>query len=230
MPETPGHAVITGDTDPGAVKAALREIGFAQVSVMPASRSLFAGTNGVRAERDFQKLLRVLEEEAEVWLRLTESRNGKALKNLKAKSGLSPSLTALLHNSKRRHGCGAGLGLVGVSVAGDIYLCHRFVGQDGYKLGSVFAPGLAREEYLASQLERSGECAACFARYYCGGGCKHDNAGACGSAFAPSGDMCRLRRRELELAAVVVCRLSSGARAFWAEQGIFPPKPCPFDF
>lgn len=230
LPETPGHAVITGDTDPEAVKDALREIGFAQFSVMPASRSLFAGPDGVRGERNFQKLLLALEEEVEVWLRLTASRYGGALQGLKDKSGLYPSLTALLHNSKRRHGCGAGRGLVGVSVSGDIYLCHRFVGREEYKLGSVFVPGLAREEYLASQLERTGECSACFARYYCGGGCKHDNAGACGSAFVPSRDMCRLRRRELELAAAVVCQLSSGDRAFLTEQGIFPPKPCPLDF
>ena len=73
-------------------------------------------------------------------------------------------------------------------------------------------------------------CSKCFARYYCAGGCKHDNAGACGSVFSPAGDMCRIRCRELELAASVVGRLDEEDVQFLNEQDIVPPKPCPLDF
>lgn len=231
LPETPGHAVITGNTDPQLVKDALQEIGFKQITIMPASPSLFTGgPDKTKSERDTRILLQEMEQEADVWIRLTKSRDSAALKSLMDRSGLYQGLISLLHNSKRRHACGAGRGLVGVSCTGDIYLCHRFVGRDEYKLGSVFAKDLNREEYQKSTTTGSGICAVCFARYYCAGGCKHDNAGSCGSAATPSADMCRLRCRELELAATIACRLEPEDKAFLVEHQIFPPKPCPFDF
>jgi uncharacterized protein len=231
LPEAPGHAVILGNTDPQYIKNALQEIGFEQISVMPVSQSLFQGKPGnPNSDRDTRVLLQALEEEAETWMRLARNRDREALKSFTDKSQLYQGLIALLHNTKRRHACGAGLGLAGVSCTGDIYLCHRFVGQDEYKLGSVFAQGLNREKYQKSPTTGNGKCTACFARYYCAGGCKHDNAGSCGSISEPSEDMCRLRCRELELAATIIGRLEDEDKAFLVEQQIFPPKPCPLDF
>ncbi|MEN6462098.1 MAG: nif11-like peptide radical SAM maturase [Syntrophomonas sp.] len=231
LPETPGHAVVLGNTDPQYIKNAMQEIGFAQISTMPVSQSLFQGEPGnTNSDRDTRVLLRALEEEAETWMRLARNRDGSALKSLKDRSQLYQGLISLLHNTKPHHACEAGLGLVGVSCTGDIYLCHRFVGQDEYKLGSVFAHGLNREKYQKSPTTGNGKCATCFARYYCAGGCKHDNAGSCGSISEPSEDACRLRCRELELAATIIGRLEDEDKAFLAEQQIFPPKPCPLDF
>ncbi len=231
LPETPGHAIIVGNTDSQRVKDALQEIGFTQISLMPASQSLFTEeTDKIKSERDIHILLQALEQEAEIWIHLAKSKDNESLKILMNKSELYPGLIALLHNSKKLYACGAGCGLVGVSCTGDIYLCHRFVGQDEYKLGSVFAKGLNREEYQKSPITANGKCAACFAKYYCAGGCKHDNASSCGSISKPSEDMCRLRCRELELAASIICSLEPEDKAFLIEQQIFPPKPCPFDF
>ena len=231
LPEVPGHSVIVGDTDPKSVKDAMLNIGFREVSVMPASISLFAVGSGVAgAGRDIRQLLTELEEEGEAWLRLIRVRDKEALQQLKARSGLYQGIVALLHNRKKYHACGAGLGLAAVAADGDIYLCHRFVGQEKYKLGSVFAPGLSRDEYLVSPVTENDVCSSCFARYYCAGGCKHDNAGSGGSVTTPSADVCTLRRRELELAAAVVSRLDVADRAFLVADDIIPPKPCPFDF
>ena len=231
VPEVPGHAVIVGDADPKSVKDAMLAIGFQNVSVMPASPSLFAGEPRVaQAGRGIWQLLTELEEEGEAWLRLIRVRDREALQRLKARSGLYQGMVALLHNRKKYYACGAGLGLAAVSADGDIYLCHRFVGQETYKLGSVFAPGLSRDEYLVSPVTENDVCSSCFARYYCAGGCKHDNAGSGGSVTTPSADFCTLRRRELELAGAVVSRLDADDRAFLVADDIVPPKPCPFDF
>ena len=231
LPKTPAHAVIVGNTDPQLIKVALQEIGFTEISFLPASQSLFNDEPAKRkSERDTQTLLQELEEEAEKWLRLTLTRDSEALKKLKNRSGLTRGLISLLHNSKKRHACGAGLGLVGVSVSGDVYLCHRFVGRDEYKLGSVFGKELSREEYQKSPTTENEQCANCFARYYCAGGCKHDNVASCGSITVPSEDMCRLRCRELELVASITSRLDSEDQAFLLEYQIFTPKPCLFDF
>ncbi len=230
MPDTPGHAVLTGTNDPQIIKAAMRAIGFSEVTVIPASASLFAGPGATMQERDMEMLFSQLEQEAQTWVNLISNRDSESLKDLKSKSQLRMALLTLLHNTKRRHACGAGLRMVAVSCMGDVYLCHRFVGQDEYKLGSVFARELDREKYSRSPATFIAACAACFARHYCAGGCKHDNASSCGSAFTPSEDVCRLRRRELEMAAVVVGGLDHADRVFLAEHNVIPAKPCPLDF
>lgn len=232
LPDTPGHAVLTGSTDPQAVKAALREIGFRKLSVITSSQCLFNNEekDGEKRERDISRLLAGLEEEGETWLSLIRSRDSRALEELKDKSGLSFALMALLHRRKLYHACSAGLGMAAVSVTGDVYLCQRFVGREEYKLGTVFASHLERREYEASPAESNPRCTPCPARYYCAGGCKHDNLGSGGSLSTPPEELCRLRRRELELAAAVIGRLKPEDQAFLTDNGIFPPKPCPLDF
>lgn len=39
---------------------------------------------------------------------------------------------------KRLSGCGAGFEYLAVSPAGDLYPCHQFVGQDEFKVGTVW--------------------------------------------------------------------------------------------
>ena len=229
VPKTPGHAVLVGDTDPKLVKDALQEIGFTEISMIPASRSLFTG-NSEKQTRDTRQLIQELEKQAKAWLDATKKGDIHALKELVSKSELYQGVLSLLHNSKRRHACGAGLGMMAVSSVGDLYLCHRFVGQDDYKLGSIFEDRLNRKEYQESPTINNPVCSVCFARYYCAGGCKHDNAGSCGSIAAPAEEMCRLRCREMELAAVIVSNLTPEDKTFLIEQDIFPPKPCPLDF
>lgn len=39
---------------------------------------------------------------------------------------------------KRLRGCGAGCEYVAITPEGDIYPCHQFVGNEDYKLGSLY--------------------------------------------------------------------------------------------
>lgn len=230
-PETRAHAVLVDDTKTHIIRNALKEIGFSEVSILPASASLFDDESAkTKRARELDGVLNDVELEAEAWLRHTKSRNSEALKNLMSSAQLFQGLLSFLHNKKKQHACGAGIKFVGVSCSGDIYLCHRFVGMDDYKLGNVFVKYLDREKYQESPVTQMKECTNCFARYYCAGGCKHDNAGSCGSAFKPSEDICRLKRREVELAAATVCMFDDKDRAFLNEYKVFPPKPCPLDF
>ncbi|EHQ88917.1 nif11-like peptide radical SAM maturase [Desulfosporosinus youngiae] len=231
LPDTPGHAVIVGNTDPQVVKDAMKEIGFQKISVITSSQSLFCGeADKQKAERDISNLLDLLEQEAETWISLTRSRDVGALLELKNKSFLYFGLSALFHNKKLHYACSAGLGMVAVSVTGDVYLCQRFVGMADYKIGSVFESKLNREQYQESPARSNPLCTACLARYYCAGGCKHDNVGSRGSLTTPSEEICRLRRRELELAAAIIGCLDPEDLAFLLGGDILPPKPCPLDF
>lgn len=229
MPNTPAHAVLMGDNDPEMIKSTLLEIGFSDVSVTSASVSLFDEKRKEKSVRDTEVIFQKMEQEAARWIECIRCRDSECLKSLKNRGQLFIGITSLLHNHKRRHPCGAGLDLVGVSADGGIYLCHRFVGQEEYMLGTVYKDELNREAYQGT-VELHSVCSQCFARYYCAGGCKHDNVGSCGSVFSPAEDMCRIRCRELELAACVVGQIDKDDLQFLRLQEIVPPKPCPLDF
>jgi len=231
LPETPGHAVLVGKTDPQIVKDALKEIGFKNISIEIASQSLFQeNSSTIPSERNIQGLLNTLEQEAENWITLTKSRNKEALRELLLSSRLYTGIVSLLHHNKKRYPCGAGLGMVGVSVSGEVYPCHRFVGTDYYKLGSIFDNELKRESYQINPALSNPICSICFAKYYCAGGCKHDHLGACGSIDTPAADVCLLKCREFQLAASVTSRLTPEDHDFLVDLQIIPTKPCPFDF
>ena len=230
-PQTPGHAVLMEGTDPQKVKEALKEIGFTEVSITPASDCMLTcDTKTPKSGRDLHNVLELLEQEADRWLTGIKARDGLALKQLKNSSELYHGLLSFSHNSKRFFPCGAGLGLTGISSAGDVYLCHRFVGMDAYKLGNVFDKHIDRDAYLKSPIGFVKECRDCPARHYCAGSCRYDNAASTGSVFKPPEEMCRLRRREFELSAYLSSRLDEADRAFLQEEDIVPPKPCPLDF
>ncbi len=72
--------------------------------------------------------------------------------------------------------CGAGTKLVAADNKGDLYACHRLVGQDQFKIGNVETgfDSEARWNLLQSFHPRTRTpCQSCWARYMCGGGCHH---------------------------------------------------------
>lgn len=77
----------------------------------------------------------------------------------------------------RPYPCGAGAGYLGVSAAGDLAACHRFVDDAEGAMGSL-DQGLdvARQAaWLADRhVHRQEPCTGCWARYLCGGGCHHE--------------------------------------------------------
>ena len=230
-PQTPGHAVLMEGSDPQKVKEALKEIGFSNISITPASDCMLTcDAKKPKSGRNLHNVFEVLEQETNSWLEGIKSRDIPALKQLKNSSELYHGLLSFSHNSKRYFPCGAGLGLTGISCSGDVYLCHRFVGMNAYKLGNVFDKHIDRDAYQKSPIAFVPECSDCLARHYCAGSCRYDNAASTGSVFKPPEEMCRLRRREFELSAYLSSRLDEADRAFLQEEDIVPPKPCPLDF
>jgi uncharacterized protein len=104
---------------------------------------------------------------------------------------------------KRLRGCGAGFEYAAVTPEGDIYPCHQFVGQDAFKLGSVyegsFDPLLA-ERFSALTVETVPDCQDCWAKYYCSGGCAAANWGQNRSLEAAYAIGCTLERKRVECA------------------------------
>lgn len=89
--------------------------------------------------------------------------------------------------------CGAGFGLLGVSTAGDVALCHRFAGSDDHKLGTVF-DGIDREKQHAfldsHHIADKTDCSKCWARPVCAGGCYHEAHTRFGTTNRPNLHYC----------------------------------------
>lgn len=76
----------------------------------------------------------------------------------------------------RPYFCGAGLRMLSIDIAGNIYPCHGFIGHDQFNLGNVDTN--IDQSKLKQFLDRihianKKECLNCIARNFCGGGCSH---------------------------------------------------------
>ena len=104
---------------------------------------------------------------------------------------------------KRLRGCGAGCEYVAVTPEGDIYPCHQFVGNEGYRLGSLhdgtFNMELSRK-FAGLNIYTRPECRDCWARFYCSGGCSASNLLVNGDIKKPNHLGCEMQRKRLECA------------------------------
>ena len=75
---------------------------------------------------------------------------------------------------KRLKGCGSGTEYVAVTPYGEIYPCHQFVGQEGFKIGDVDS-GITNtalvKKFKEANLYTKDKCDKCFAKFFCSGGC-----------------------------------------------------------
>lgn len=79
----------------------------------------------------------------------------------------------LIHNKIKIHRhCDAGINRITVTPNGDIYPCHRLVGTI-HKIGNVSERLVNLENYkvINCNVDDKHECAGCWIRYFCGGGC-----------------------------------------------------------
>jgi uncharacterized protein len=232
LPETSCRATLLRDgNDYIVVKNALKKLGFSKIYIKPASVSLFDKESKKHySSRSVEEMLKIVEEESAQWIYLVKKRDVEGVKKIVSGGILYTGIAAFLNNEKKYYPCGAGLGMAAVSCVGDIFLCHRFVGIDEYKIGTVFEKELKRETYLKSPTKCIEKCSECFAKYFCAGGCKHDNVGSCGSAFSPPETECYFIRQLFEFIAYTSSMLDSEDISFLRQNDIVPPKPCPFDF
>jgi uncharacterized protein len=79
---------------------------------------------------------------------------------------------------KRIAGCGCGTEYMAVTPWGALYPCHQFVGDKDASLGDVYQ-GIKntelQKEFEQCTLFSHPECADCWAKYFCSGGCAANN-------------------------------------------------------
>lgn len=107
---------------------------------------------------------------------------------------------------KRLSGCGAGRDYVAVTPEGDIYPCHQFVGNEAFKMGTVF-DGIEhaeiKEDFAKANLLQKEECKNCWCRYFCGGGCHANAYNFNQTIMEPYHVACELERRRVENAIMI---------------------------
>lgn len=104
---------------------------------------------------------------------------------------------------KRISGCGAGVEYIAVTPGGDIYPCHQFVGESSYKLGSVLADEFnydIRQELANCNILNKPKCDACWAKYFCSGGCVANAYRYNNDAYEPLEISCAMQKKRTELA------------------------------
>ena len=115
---------------------------------------------------------------------------------------------------KRISGCGSGTEYMAVTPWGDLYPCHQFVGEEAYRLGDVWrgvtnAP--LREEFRSCNAYARPECADCWAKLYCSGGCAANAYHASGSIRGVYEAGCELFRKRMECAIMIQAALAEEA-------------------
>ncbi len=109
----------------------------------------------------------------------------------------------------RLFGCGAGRGVVSVSAKGNLYPCHRVVGDKRFLMGNVRRglSGNARETFDLKPVSEITQCRDCIAKYLCAGGCAISNYTENDDINVPSQLRCELTRHIVKLALVLYVKL-----------------------
>ena len=107
---------------------------------------------------------------------------------------------------KRISGCGSGTEYMAVTPWGDLYPCHQFVGDEKFKLGDIWQ-GVTNKtcqcEFAECNVYARPDCADCWAKLYCSGGCAANAYHATGSVKGVYKAGCELFRKRMECAIMV---------------------------
>jgi len=110
-------------------------------------------------------------------------------------------LLTLFFTEKRLYPCGAGRTYVAISPTGDLYPCHRFMGDSQCKIGSIYS-GIEPEKtevYWRRNAWEAKTCSKCWVKHLCAGGCAHTHYQDTNDVARASREECKMIKRIVEL-------------------------------
>jgi len=171
----------------------LLDLGFHEVGFSPVTSS---DANHYLSEADLDTLLNQFRELALLF------RDWALEGRFLGFSNISNLVAELYAGEVKRYPCGAGLGLLGVSSTGGLFLCHRLVENGEAFLGSL-EKGIEherREQLLKGlHLGKKIECHRCWVRHLCAGGCYHEALERQGSLYKKNAHYCDWIRAWIEI-------------------------------
>ncbi|MBL8810735.1 MAG: SPASM domain-containing protein [Planctomycetaceae bacterium] len=147
----------------------LLELGFDSIQFSPLLKS--PGSQDEMSVNDFDVLLQELVACGELF------REGFRNRQLLPLLNVLNTLKRIHDYQPENYPCGAGGGYMGVSADGNLYACHRFVGDEVGHLGNVTSGVFAeaQEHWLTDRhLNAQGACNSCWARNLCSGSCHYE--------------------------------------------------------
>jgi uncharacterized protein len=203
-----GKAVLRGTISPGeaqfsdSVRHMVDDLGGTVVAFEPASGSTTCGQS-IDAD-EMQKIKAEWEKVANYFAEHIKQGEIKPVGNL-------IKLLIQIHRRKKSvYGCTAGHSNVAIDPSGDIYPCHRFVGESEWKMGNIhdgtFDDSIS-QQFANNTVDNRDPCKSCWVRYTCGGRCAHEAMEATGKITNPDPIRCDLVRHMTELALKLYVRL-----------------------
>ncbi len=173
----------------------LADLGFEQISIEPVVAAKDSGLD-IRKE-DLQEVYKEYEKLAYEYV--DRRKNGKWFNFFHFMIDLEGGPCI----AKRMRGCGSGTEYLAVTPEGELYPCHQFVGHEEFSLGNVF-DGIndnpIRKQFQDTNVYTKPECNACWAKFYCSGGCAA-NAWQFNSDITVPYDIgCELEKKRVECA------------------------------
>lgn len=157
-------------------KKELKKIGFKKIQLETATLSEYS--SNTYSVDDLGK------DEKQQLLNLDRKESENILLAIKTKASLDDYNSSflilfykqLIKKEKKTQFCGVYTTMRGIAVNGDIYPCHRFVGDNKFLLdNSINSKSIDNNSQL-DFVNTHNECKKCFAKYFCGGGgCVHNN-------------------------------------------------------
>lgn len=133
----------------------------------------------------------------------------KIIKNIKSSQPYNIEtfplpLESIITKKTNFYSCTAGKGYISVNPNGDIYLCHRLVGDESFFLGNVIEDtyNVKWAEIIRNEMsiENRKKCRKCWARYICGGGCYEINYNFNKDISLTPQIYCQLKKHTIKLA------------------------------
>ncbi|KAJ52735.1 uncharacterized protein BD780_001663 [Clostridium tetanomorphum] len=104
---------------------------------------------------------------------------------------------------KRISGCGAGHEYVAITPDGDIYPCHQFIGNEDFKIGTIYENSYSKDignKIREAHIYNKPKCRECWARFYCSGGCAANNYNFNKDICIPYEIGCKMQKKRIECA------------------------------
>ncbi len=169
----------------------LEELGFQKIILTPAT-DLEGESHGFRDE-DLPEVLAAYDELADRY------EDTIAAGRHVAPTWFPTLMGRLLSGERKMTFCDGGRDYLGVAADGDVHLCYRFFEDDDFRMGSV-QEGIDRgvtDRLIENELDTRTTCSKCWARYFCGGGCHHENVTDGGGLGEPNPVSCDIFRHSM---------------------------------
>ncbi len=177
---------------------AIADAGFDQISMEP----VVSGGECAITEEDIPRIKHEYEMLARAYLKRREEGKGFNFFHFMIDLDSGPCL------NKRLRGCGAGSEYLAVCADGSLYPCHQFAGQEGFYMGNVQEQIDLQDTGIAKQFQETHvyskqDCADCWAKYYCSGGCAANAYMANGDIAKPYKIGCETEKKRIETAIAI---------------------------